>query len=86
MANVRIELNHAGIEEIEDSYSSLALEKARAIQARANGMRSDKSVAEYNVHLRPGRKGGRHYAVVSADAPSTARDNARYNTLAKAMG
>lgn len=85
MGNVRIKLNNAGIEAVEDSFSSVALAHAQSIQASANAMRSNRWVAEFRCGLRPGRKGGRHYAVVSADAPSVIADNARHNILAKAM-
>lgn len=85
MANVRIELNHSGIEAIEDAFSGRCLEKAEQIAGRANSMKSD-HVADYNAGLRSGKIGGRHYAVVSADATSTKRDNAKHNTLLKAMG
>lgn len=86
MGNVRIKLNDAGVEEIEDSFSSVVLGMATTIQHAANAMKNaqTRGAADYNVGLRPGRKGGRHYAVVSADAPSTRRDNAKNNTLAKA--
>lgn len=85
-ANVRLELNHDGIEQIEDSFAEVALQHAESICARANAMRARASEAEFNVGLRGGRKGGRRYAVVSADAPSVIHDNAKNNILAKAMG
>lgn len=86
MGKVEVRLNHSGIEAIEDSFAEMALSHAERIRARANGMRSEAGVAEFNASLRRGRKGGRRYAVVSADAPSTVKDNARNNILAKAMG
>lgn len=85
-SGIRIELNHAGLEEVENSCAPLALAEAQKVQARANGMRSRKGIAEFGCGLRKGRRGGRQYAVVSADAPSNAADNARHNILAKAMG
>lgn len=85
MASVRVELNRSGVEDIEDSFAEQCLSYATEICERANAMRSSEGVAEFNVNLRRGRKGGRRYAVVSADAPSTKADDARNNILAKAM-
>lgn len=85
MANWKVELNHGDIEDIEDSYSDMVLDEAKAIADRANNMRRE-NTAEYNYRLSPGRKGGRHYGIVIADAPSAVGDNSRNNTLLKALG
>lgn len=82
---IKLELNHAGIEEIEDSYAEKAMEFAEDVKRRADGMRSNPYVAEFQTDFEHGRKLGRRYAYVYAAAPSTRADNARNNILAKAM-
>lgn len=83
--NIRIELDHAALEAIEDSYSGRALELAEGIKRRADEMRGV-GVAEFEAGLRETHRGSRRYAVVAANEPSNAADNARKNILAKAVG
>lgn len=85
MAN-RIEWNHEALEAAEDEFADEAMRIAEKAAAIANAMRTRASIAPYNVSERRGRKGGRRYAVVSADAPSTKADEARTNALQKAAG
>lgn len=41
--------------------------------------------ATYEVHTRPGRKGGRPYVVVAANSPHAIASNAKHNSLAKSI-
>lgn len=85
MAN-QIKWNHDVLEQALDDFAEEALRKAEKVKATADSMRTRPGIAPYNVNLRKGRKGGRRYAVVSADAPSTVANEARTNALNKAAG
>lgn len=82
----RIVWDHDALERALDSFAEDAMAKAQSVKSAADAMRSRSSIAPYNVNLRTGRKGGRRYAVVSADAPSTVADEGRTNALNKAAG
>lgn len=83
MANVKVVMNSAGIEAVLSSPGVTAdLERrASAIKRRADSMGS----ATYEVHTRPGRKGGRPYVVVAANSPHAIASNAKHNSLAKSI-
>lgn len=86
MARDRIEWDHNALEAILDDFAGEAMAMAEKAKAMADGMRDRSGIAPYNVNLRRGSKGGRRYAVVSADAPSTVACEARTNALNKAAG
>lgn len=83
MADVEVVMNSAGIEAVLSSAGVTADLKRRgdAIKARADSMGS----ATYEVHTRPGRKGGRLYVVVAANSAHAINSNAKHNTLVKAL-
>ena len=75
MAKVKVVMNSAGIEAVLSSPG------VTAIKRRADSMGS----ATYEVHTRPGRKGGRPYVVVAANTPHAIASNAKHNSLAKSI-
>lgn len=85
MAN-EIKWDDDALERVLDSFADEAENLAERVKGRADAMRTRSGVAPYNVSVRKGREGGRRYAVVSADAPSTKADQARTNALQKAAG
>lgn len=92
MARDRIEWDHDALEAALDDFFPECMEVAEKAKSYADSMRSRPGIAEYNVReatgpsSRYGHSGGRKFAVVSADAPSTIADEGRTNALNKAAG
>lgn len=91
MAN-KIKWDHAALEAALDAFMPECVQMAEQIKARADAT-LPKGAAPFNVGTGTGpskrykqRPGGRHYAVVSANAPSTKAHVARTNALLKAAG
>lgn len=85
-----IKWDHNALELALDDFADEALAKAQQIKKRADSMRTRDSIAPFVAALRK-RKAGKHkgirrYAVVAANAKSTAADEARHNILNKAVG
>ena len=78
MANVKVELNEAGVRELLQSpeMESICLEYANQVRARAG--------TGYEVSTMVGRT--RVNASVLAATPAAKRDNQKNNTLLKALG
>lgn len=91
MGKVEIQINHDAVEELLDKAMPIVEQKAENIARRANRMKGI-GVAPYEVKIGHGPspkykyKGGRKFAMVVADQYSTKKDNARNNTLLKAVG
>lgn len=92
MANsVKLELNHDVIEDLLDDAFPVVEREAKAIADRANSIKGE-GVKDYEVKSgrgpskKYGYRGGRKFAIVVADDYSTKRDNAKNNTLLKALG
>lgn len=91
MANVEVELLHDAIEDLLDEALPIVEKKANEIANRANRLKGH-GVKPYEVIVKHGPskkyryKGGRKFAMVVANDITTKQDNARNNTLLKAMG
>lgn len=91
MANVELELNHDVIEALIDEAMPIVDRKADEILRRANHMREFgskpyKLVKGHGPSPKYAYKGGRQFAMIVADDVSTKKDNAKNNTLLKALG
>lgn len=88
----RIEWDHGVLESALNDFFPQCMAMAQKAKSYADSMRSRRGIAPYNVSQGTGPSGkypyagGRPYAVVSADAPSTIRDEGRTNALNKAAG
>lgn len=83
MGSVKVKMNSAGIEAAlsDPSVTADLLSRAEKIKATAEGMDG----CEYEATTRPGRKGGRPYAVVAANSAKARTKNAKHNTLLKSL-
>lgn len=90
MANVRVKLNHAALEGILNTAAQgLASEQAHRVASRAESMGSGSYKVESHAgapHTKGMPVGGRRFYVVKPADFKARMDNARHNTLLKALG
>ena len=83
MANVKVVMNHAGVEALlsDSAVTSDLLARAERVKASADAMDG----CDYAVTARPGRQGGRPYVAVAANNAKARAKNAKHNTLLKSL-